>query len=1253
MLSSVALLALGEVSACRCAVASSVSAVAGGGVAGLEMLLAILSFAFLQQQVVAQIRPGCNVIRGSDDIVATCDRLSLQEVPPDLPRNITMLSFRFNQLTRLTGQLITNDCGLTHNTSLWCSRFPNMTYLDFSYNTIELISLYSFSGMVFLSTIDLGNNKIEDLPSIIFSSNRFLVYIDVSGNNIKFVHPDVFKNLQYLRVLYISNNHIVDIQPETFDGLLSLDSLFLNNNSISRLNPELFKNLSNLQYFLVAHNRLECIAQGVMYQLPNLRLFTANHNQITFLSPALFTNNKNLRIVDFSHNLIRELSKYTFLQFIKMYQVNLSFNRLEWLYLSYLPVSFISHYNIVQFDMDTDICLDKIGTKNPCFVNSEKNMRKEVFFHSLDFSHNNIKTIKYIVTKMFHSLELANISFAGNYGLNLEVSFFRKERFFTIINLDGTNLNWKNLTLINEMLELPLLKMLSVVGSGVCEFYTKQLLNDVFNPNKRVNVICDGPMTEYFNTNTRMLRNTSISISIEERNRVGIIDSTDNDNNTQCLEESSSYNTRGFCSFECECYAFSLVQVKKFIEFTTNNFCPSIQDCSYYSFTVLPELKSNFKCMLFSHNSVNNIEDEYFKLFYDVEYLDLSHNCLNDLSDKVVNPLTSLTALYLDNNNLASLKPGVFKHLSKLKVLTLHGNSISSYDANVFAGTLLLSMISIDFANLDNLHDATFQKLSTLTFLHLRENTKQLVHKNILKTEVLKKNCVLYSLHLVGFNLSESLNSSILCSNYLKFIVLEGNYLPVLTDNIFRGVSGIASIIFPNNGIRILGHDTFRNLTKVIFIDLSVNSIKVLHTSMFSDMQQLKFLNVSHNKISCIFAAMFQNSFLLESLDISHNRIVVMDSKFFRMLYNLLFLFLNDNNITVVGEKHWLNEYKISCNNSFVLGNTQAININITDIESVPQRKQSIEVIKLSNNALELLDDSMFKHNRLLKRITASYNSIHQINNGTFNNTRDLRTLELNHNELVVINASLFKNLARLQFLALHRNRIEFIEKDTFQDLIALETLILSNNRLKTFDATSLPISVKMIKLDHNDIIISNSSALNLKSLERFYLSYNPLKNIIVDYLIYLPSLVYLDIVQTNVHEFSTEAFKNTATLAFLNLARSCVHSLSGRHFHNLPGLLVLDMSRPRTRGCAPGTDNVLSWKNITLINSWFEHPFIQYMILTGHDICEDMYWNQVIDNIFLSEKWKLVFCSEEYELPTLVLSVDAKWALSLLKFSI
>ncbi|XP_063233374.1 toll-like receptor 6 [Bacillus rossius redtenbacheri] len=412
---------------------------------------------------------------------------------------------------------------------------------------------------------------------------------------------------------------------------------------------------------------------------------------------------------------------------------------------------------------------------------------------------------------------------------------------------------------------------------------------------------------------------------------------------------------------------------------------------------------------------------------------------------------------------------------------------------------------------------------------------------------------------------------------------------------------------------------------------------------MFSDMQQLKFLNVSHNKISCISAAMFQNSMLLESLDISNNRIVVIDSNIFRIFYNLRRVFLNNNNITVVGETRSLNENKNTCIHVYGLGNSQELDINVTDIESAPRRKQSIEEIDLSNNALEFLDNSMFKHNTFLKNITASYNSIHQINNGTFNNTIDLRILQLNDNELVVVNASLLKNLTRLYYIRLDRNRIEFIEKYTFQDLIALEYLFLSNNRLKTFDATSLPISLKIIKLDHNDIIISTSSALILKSLETFNLSYNPLKNVIVDDLFYLPSLVYLGIVQTNVHEFSTDAFKNSARLAFMDLARSCVHSLSGRHFHNLPHLLVLDMSRPRTHGCAPGTDNVLSWKNITLINSWFEHPYLQYLILTGHDICGDMYWNQVIDNIFLSETWKLVFCSEEYEIPKLILSVDAK----------
>ncbi|XP_063233368.1 slit homolog 3 protein isoform X2 [Bacillus rossius redtenbacheri] len=1209
------------------------------------MLLVILSFVFLQPHVLAQIRHGCNVTRESDDIVVTCDRLSLQEVPPDLPGNITKLSLSFNQLTGLTDQLITNDCGLTHNISQWCSRFPNMTYLDFSYNTIKKISLYSFTDMVFLSTIDLGNNKIEDLPSHIFSSNRFLVYIDVSGNNIKFIHPEVFKNLHYLRSLYISNNHIVDFQPETFDGLLSLRSLFLNNNSISRLSPELFKNLSNLKYFNVDRNRLQCIAQEIFEQLLHLKTLKASNNQIKLLSPAIFSNNLNLEYVDFSHNLVWKLSKYTFLDLIKMIEIDFSFNRFEWLYLSYLPVSFKSHNKIKMLDMDTGICLNQIGVKKPCFSSIDNILKGKQKFHYINFSHNNIRTIKYSDTKFFHSLELANISFAGNYDLNLEVSFFRKERFIIYLNLDRTNLNWKNFTLINEMLELPYLKILSVVGSGVCESYTKHVLSSIFNPNKRINVICDRHMSKDLLTNTEMLKNTGGSYIIEHRNEAGFLNSTENVNITKCLEDGASYNASILCSFECECYENSSVKLKKLDAFRFQHSCAYTLDCSYYSFTALPVIESNFSCIFFSHNNIKRIEDKYFKLFYKTRILDLSYNLLIDLPDEVFNPLISLEVLYLDNNNLTSLNPVLFKHLRNLERLTLHGNSISSYNAHAFSNASRLNFMSIDFANLENLHDVTFQNLSYLRYLIMRENTIKAGPKNIVNAAFLKNLCAVQSLSAVGFNLSGSFNGSVLCSKSLKHLYLEGNYLPVLTDDIFRGHGDLVNILLPNNDIQSLGNYAFRNLTKISLMDLSYNSIKVLPRCVFSGLQQLSNLKLAHNKISCVSTAMFQNLTMLRILDLSYNDIAGIDPSIFSMLNHLRVLFLNSNNITIGGGTYSLNECKKICLHIDRLGTILKLNINVTDSEYMTQRKPNIEVISISNNAFQIIDDTMFNNNRFVKRIRASYNRIRQIHNDTFKNTRELEKLELDSNELVVISKSLFKNLTRLQFLALHRNRLEYIEHGAFTSLKSLEYLYLSHNRLKTFDLTYFPGFLKLIALRNNYITINISRPLENRFLETIFFGYNPLTNAVANELLSLPSLNNLQLQNTNVHEFSADAFKNTTRLTILNLTASCVHSLSGRHFHNLRKLLVLDMSRPRTHGCAPGTDNVLSWKNITLINSWFEHPYLQHLILTGHDICKD--WNQVIDDVFLSETWKIVVCSEEAEPPGNFLSSDGRLFLS------
>ncbi|XP_063232959.1 slit homolog 1 protein-like [Bacillus rossius redtenbacheri] len=1193
------------------------------------MLQVIFTFVLLQLQVHAQLQPGCILSRNYDDDIATCDNQNLQEIPSDLPSNITILSFSFNQLTKLEDQLLTNDCGLNHNTSIWCSRFPSLNYLDFSYNDIGTISRYSLFGMVNLLGVYLANNKLENLPMHVFYSNQFLAFIDVSGNNINFIHPKAFVNLKHLQVLLISNNHIVDLHPETFDGLVNLLTLWLNNNAILSLSHDLFKNLGNLKALKIDHNRLKCIPREILEQLPLLETFIASHNQIAFLNEAIFSNNAYLQTVDVSHNLVQALSKYTFLDLIKMHRVDFSFNRIKWLYLSYLPVSFKSNNKTKILVTDTDLCLDDIGAKNPCFSSWGNFLQGNEIFHSLDFSYNNIRKIKYSDTKSAHTLELANISLAGNYGLEIKVKFLKKERFVIRLNLDGTNLNWKNLTLINEIWDLPYFKILSVVGCGICEYHTQQLLTSIFNPNMQVNVICQLPMNENLLTHTGMPKNTSGSYIFEDTSDMGTITSTVNG---KCLEDKASYNANSLCSLECECYVNANITIQLINWFKYP--CAYTLDCSYYSFTVLPHIESNFSCILFSHNNLKRIEAENFLFSHETRLLDLSFNCLNYLPDKVFNSFTNLESLLLDNNNLTSLKSGIFKHLTKLITVTLHGNSISSYDACIFAESPRLFSISLDFANLDRLHDVTFQNLSQLQILKVHDNTIKAGHKNIVTKEFFKNLCAVKTLSVVGFNLSEILNGTDLCSKSLQALKLKCNYLPILTD-IFMGLGDIERVELPDNNIQNLGHNAFRNLTKVTIIDLSYNSIMVLHSSVFSDMQKLIHLNVSHNKISCISAIMFQNLSMLSILDLSYNSIAWIDSNTFSILSYLSDLLLNNNNISN-GETHSLNKYKNTCVYVDRLETIPELNLNLT------QRKHNIQSINLSNNAFEIIDKTMFGKNQFLREITASYNRIHQINNDTFKYTRELESLKLDNNELVVITRSIFKNLTHLTFLTLHRNHLEFVEHSAFLDLKALQYLILSHNRLQTFDLTSLPVGgpLKLISLHNNSIVISNLSSLKLEFLETLYLFDNPLTNVIVDDLFSVPSLVNLQLQNTSIQEFSTEAFNNNQ-LQILNLSQSCVHSLAGRHFHGLPRLLLLDISAPRTEGCALGTNNVLSWKNITLINNWFEHPYLQYLILAGHEICDEQLWNQVIDNIFLFETWKIVSCATV--LPTSILSPDGR----------
>lgn len=194
---------------------------------------------------------------------------------------------------------------------------PDLTYLDLSFNKIDLAYDNAFNELRKLEVIDLSYNPH---------------YFIVSGvvHNLNFV-----SNLPALKVLNLSHNHIFTLTNKTIIST-SLKELQFVGNYLGQLWRDddnsyykLFKYLVNLTYLDISFNYINNIPNEVYAQLPsNISKLCLSHNLLKEFQWDKLTNFKQLHELNLSFNSLdyvsKELSKFT--HTLKL--LDLSFNNI-------------------------------------------------------------------------------------------------------------------------------------------------------------------------------------------------------------------------------------------------------------------------------------------------------------------------------------------------------------------------------------------------------------------------------------------------------------------------------------------------------------------------------------------------------------------------------------------------------------------------------------------------------------------------------------------------------------------------------------------------------------------------------------------------------------------------------------------------------------------------------------------------------------------------------------------------------------
>lgn len=177
------------------------------------------------------------------------------------------------------------------------SLLPNLTYLDLSFNKIDLAYDHAFKELQKLQVLDISYNPH---------------YFQAFGitHNLNFL-----KNLPALRVLNMSHNSISTLTTKMMCSK-SLAELQFTNNDLGTLWKErddsyktLFTNLTNLTILDISHNRISKIPDNVYEYLPrNLTVLCISHNSLTDFKWAKLRCFNRLEILDLSSNQLTNMT---------------------------------------------------------------------------------------------------------------------------------------------------------------------------------------------------------------------------------------------------------------------------------------------------------------------------------------------------------------------------------------------------------------------------------------------------------------------------------------------------------------------------------------------------------------------------------------------------------------------------------------------------------------------------------------------------------------------------------------------------------------------------------------------------------------------------------------------------------------------------------------------------------------------------------------------------------------------------------